>query len=226
MKIFLDTSDVDIIRKHCETGLIDGVTTNPTLMMQAGRNPVKVISDISSLFESDVSISAEVVADRAEEMITQAKQYYSINDNITIKVPCTYEGLKACRVLSTKDINVNVTLIFSLNQSILAAKSGATYISPFIGRCEDNKINGIELISSIKKVFKSNNQYYQYPHPKHISTKILAASIRNINHVNESFKAGADIVTLPPKIFEEMYKHSLTDQGLEQFDKDWKKLNS
>ena len=226
MKIFLDTSDVDIIRKHCETGLIDGVTTNPTLMMQAGKNPVKVISDISSLFESDASISAEVVAESAEEMITQAEQYYSINDNITIKVPCNYEGLKACRVLSSKDINVNVTLIFSLNQSILAAKSGAKYISPFIGRCEDKNINGIELISSIKKVFKSNNEYNHYPHPDHISTKILAASIRNINHINESFKAGADIVTIPPKVFEEMYHHDLTDQGLAQFDKDWKKLNS
>ena len=216
MKIFLDTSDVDIIRKHCETGLIDGVTTNPTLMMQAGKNPVKVISDISSLFESDASISAEVVADSAEEMITQAEQYYSINDNITIKVPCNYEGLKACRVLSSKDINVNVTLIFSLNQSILAAKSGATYISPFIGRCEDNDIDGIDLISSIRKVFNLNN----------ISTNILAASIRNINHINESFKAGADIVTIPPKVFEEMYHHDLTDQGLAQFDKGWKKLNS
>ena len=216
MKIFLDTSDVDIIRKHCETGLIDGVTTNPTLMMQAGKNPVKVISDISSLFESDASISAEVVADSAEEMITQAEQYYSINDNITIKVPCNYEGLKACRVLSSKDINVNVTLIFSLNQSILAAKSGATYISPFIGRCEDNDIDGIDLISSIRKVFNLNN----------ISTNILAASIRNINHINESFKAGADIVTIPPKVFEEMYHHDLTDRGLAQFDKDWKKLNS
>jgi len=216
MKIFLDTSDVDIIRKHCETGLIDGVTTNPTLMMQAGKNPVKVISDISSLFESDASISAEVVAESAEEMITQAEQYYSINDNITIKVPCNYEGLKACRVLSSKDINVNVTLIFSLNQSILAAKSGATYISPFIGRCEDNDIDGIDLISSIRKVFNLNN----------ISTNILAASIRNINHINESFKAGADIVTIPPKVFEEMYHHDLTDQGLAQFDKDWKKLNS
>lgn len=216
MKIFLDTSDVDIIRKNCETGLIDGVTTNPTLMMQAGKNPVKVISDISSLFESDASISAEVVADSAEEMITQAEQYYSINDNITIKVPCNYEGLKACRVLSSKDINVNVTLIFSLNQSILAAKSGATYISPFIGRCEDNDIDGIDLISSIRKVFNLNN----------ISTNILAASIRNINHINESFKAGADIVTIPPKVFEEMYHHDLTDQGLAQFDKDWKKLNS
>ena len=216
MKIFLDTSDINVIKKHQGTGLIDGVTTNPTLMMQAGRNPVNLISDISSLFESDASISAEVVADTAEEMIIQAKQYYSIGENITIKVPCTYEGLKACRELSSKNIKVNVTLIFSLNQSILAAKSGATFISPFIGRCEDNNINGIELISSIKKVFKSNN----------ISTNILAASIRNIDHINESFKAGADIVTLPPKVFEEMYKNSLTDQGLEQFDKDWKKLNN
>ena len=216
MKIFLDTSDVNIIRKYCETGLIDGVTTNPTLMKQAGRNPVDVISEISSLFNSDASISAEVVADSAKDMVIQSEQYHSINKNVTIKVPCTYEGLKACKKLSDRDIKVNVTLIFSLNQSILAAKAGATYISPFIGRCEDNDINGIDLISSIRKVFNLNN----------ISTNILAASIRNIDHINESFKAGADIVTIPPKVFEEMYHHDLTDQGLAQFDKDWKKLNS
>ena len=215
MKIFLDTSDVNIIRKYCETGLIDGVTTNPTLMKQVGRNPVEVVSEISSLFNSDASISVEVVADSAKDMIIQAKQYHSINKNVTIKVPCTYEGLKACKKLSNRDIKVNVTLIFSFNQSILAAKAGATYISPFIGRCEDNDINGIDLISSIRKVFNSNN----------ISTKILAASIRNIDLISESFKAGADIVTIPPKVFEEMYKHSLTDQGLEQFNKDWKELN-
>ena len=215
MKIFLDISDVKIIRKYCETGLIDGVTTNPTLMKQVGRNPVEVISEISSLFSSDASISAEVVADSAKDMIIQAEQYHSINKNVTIKVPCTYEGLKACKELSDRNIKVNVTLIFSLNQSILAAKAGATYISPFIGRCEDNDINGIDLISSIRKVFNLNN----------ISTKILAASIRNIDHINKSFEAGADIVTLPPKVFEEMYKHSLTDQGLEQFNKDWKELN-
>ena len=215
MKIFLDISDVNIIRKYCETGLIDGVTTNPTLMKQVGRNPVEVISEISSLFNSDASISAEVVADSAKDMIIQAEQYHSINKNVSIKVPCTYEGLKACKELSDRNIKVNVTLIFSLNQSILAAKAGATYISPFIGRCEDNDINGIDLISSIRKVFNYNN----------ISTKILAASIRNINHMNESFEAGADIVTLPPKVFEEIYKHSLTDQGLEQFNKDWKELN-
>ena len=217
MKIFLDTSDVNIIRKHCETGLIDGVTTNPTLMMQAGRDPLVVIKEISSLFTADGSVSAEVVADHSHDMIIQSEQYHSINENVTIKVPCTYEGLKACKELSDRNIKVNVTLIFSLSQSILAAKAGATYISPFVGRCEDNNIDGIELISSIKKVFKLNNIS---------TTNILAASIRSIDHINDSFKAGADIVTLPPKIFEEMYRHNLTDQGLAQFDKDWKKLNS
>ena len=215
MKIFLDTSDVDVIKHHFQTGLVDGVTTNPTLMMQAGRNPVKVISEISSLFTANASISAEVVADTAEEMILQSEQYHSINENVTIKVPCTYEGLKACKVLSDRNIKVNVTLIFSLSQSILAAKAGATYISPFVGRCEDNNIDGIDLISSISRVFLNNL----------ITTNILAASIRNIDHIHDSFKAGADIVTLPPKIFEEMYKHNLTNQGLAQFDKDWKELN-
>ena len=216
MKIFLDTSDIDIIRQHCETGLIDGVTTNPTLMMQAGRNPVEVIKEISSLFPEDASISAEVVGDTTEEMVSQAKDYYSISKNITIKVPCSVEGLKACKTLSDKGIPVNVTLIFSVEQAILAAKAGATYVSPFIGRCEDNNIDGIGLLEAINKVYQS----------KRISTEILSASIRNLNHVSESFKAGADIVTLPPSIFEAMYNHDLTDQGLAQFNKDWEKLNS
>jgi len=216
MKIFLDTSDVDVIRQHCETGLIDGVTTNPTLMMQAGRDPVEVIKEISSLFPEHASISAEVVGDTAEEMISQAEDYYSISKNITIKVPCTVEGLKACKMLSEKSVSVNVTLIFSVEQAILSAKSGATYLSPFIGRCEDNNIDGIGLIDSIKKVYGINN----------IPTNILAASIRNVVQVGQVFEAGANIVTLPPSIFEEMYKHDLTDQGIKQFDKDWKKLNS
>tara|TARA_B000000460_G_scaffold107790_1_gene75510 strand:- start:44 stop:694 length:651 start_codon:yes stop_codon:yes gene_type:complete len=216
MKIFLDTSDVGIIRQHCETGLIDGVTTNPTLMMQAGRNPVEVIKEISSLFSEHASISAEVVGDTAEEMVSQAKDYYSISKNITIKVPCSVEGLKACKTLSDKGIPVNVTLIFSVEQAILAAKAGATYVSPFVGRCEDNNIDGIGLLEAINKVYQS----------KRISTEILSASIRNLNHVSESFKAGADIVTLPPSIFEAMYNHDLTDQGLAQFNKDWEKLNS
>jgi len=218
MNIFLDTSDVDVIRQHCETGLIDGVTTNPTLMMQAGRDPVEVIKEISSLFTENASISAEVVGDTAKEMISQAEDYYSISKNITIKVPCTAEGLRACKTLSDKDIPVNVTLIFSLEQAILSAKAGATYVSPFIGRCEDNNIDGIDLIKSIKKVYNGimNN----------ISTNILAASIRSVAHIGQAFEAGADVVTLPPSIFEEMYKHDLTNQGIKQFDKDWKKLNS
>jgi transaldolase len=215
MKIFLDTSEVDIISKHCEPGLIDGVTTNPTLMMQAGRNPIDVIKDISALFPDDSSISAEVVADTAEEMISQAKQYYSISSNITIKVPCTEEGLKACKVLSAKNIPVNVTLIFSATQAILCAKAGAKYVSPFVGRCEDNGLSGIGLIESIRTIYDRNN----------IDTQILAASIRTTEHVTNAFIAGTDIVTLPPSILKEMYKHDLTDQGIDQFDKDWKKVN-
>jgi transaldolase len=216
MKIFLDTSNVDIIRQHCETGLIDGVTTNPTLMMKTGKEPIEVIKEISSLFSKDASISAEVVGDTAEEMLSQAEDYYSINSNITIKVPCTSEGLKACKVLSDKNIAVNVTLIFSSEQAILSAKAGATYVSPFIGRCEDYEIDGIGLIKSISKIYKAND----------ISTQILAASIRNLNHVSQSFEAGANVVTLPPSIFEEMYNHDLTDQGIDQFNKDWKKCKS
>ena len=233
MKIFLDTSDVDVIRQHCETGLIDGVTTNPTLMMQAGRDPVEVIKEISSLFPEHASISAEVVGDTAEEMISQAEDYYSISKNITIKVPCTVEGLKACAILSgmewnrSKKIEVNVTLIFSVEQAILAKNAGARYVSPFIGRCEDNNIDGIKLIESIDIAFnrmkRMKNIDNRHRRPDCL---ILAASIRNVSQVGQAALAGADIVTLPPSIFEEMYKHDLTDQGIKQFDKDWKKLNS
>ena len=215
MKIFLDTSDVDVISKHCKSGLIDGVTTNPTLMMQSGRDPIDVIKDISVLFPDDSSISAEVVANKAEEMTSQAKQYYSISPNITIKVPCTEEGLKACNFLSAKNIPVNVTLIFSVTQAILCAKAGAKYVSPFVGRCEDNGLSGIGLIESIRTIYDRNN----------IDTQILAASIRTTEHVTNAFIAGTDIVTLPPSILEEMYKHDLTDQGIDQFDKDWKQVN-
>ena len=217
MKIFLDTSEVDVISKYCESGLIDGVTTNPTLMMQAGRDPIDVIKDISALFPDDSSISAEVVADTAEDMISQAKQYYSISSNITIKVPCTEEGLKACKFLSDKDIPVNVTLIFSTTQAILCAKAGAKYVSPFIGRCEDNGLSGIGLIESIRTIYDRSDMV-QPP-------EILAASIRTTDHVTNAFIAGSDIVTLPPSILKEMYKHALTHQGIDQFDKDWKLVN-
>ena len=221
MKIFLDTSDTDIISKHCETGLIDGVTTNPTLMMQAGRDPVEVLRDIMpSFYNKNASISAEVVGETAEEMVLQSEKYRSVSNKITIKVPCTVEGLKACRILSDMSIPVNVTLIFSVEQAILAYKSGASYVSPFIGRCEDNNIDGIGLISSI-------NKFITNPLSDLIRDDIyiLAASIRNVSQVVQAFEAGADIVTLPPSIFEQMYHHDLTDQGLAQFDKDWKELN-
>jgi len=216
MKIFLDTAEVDQIAPAYETGLIDGVTTNPTLILKSGRSLFDVAKELITSFPELKSISTEVVADTAEEMITQAEKFIPLSPKvITIKVPCTVEGLKACRILSKEGANVNVTLVFSTCQAILAAKAGATYISPFIGRCEDNNIDGIELINSIKTVFKLNS----------ITTNILAASIRNIDHINDSYKAGADIVTLPPKIFEEMYNHVLTNKGLAQFDKDWKELN-
>ena len=221
MKIFLDTSDTDIISKHCETGLIDGVTTNPTLMMQAGRDPVEVLRDIMpSFYNKNASISAEVVGETAEEMVLQSEKYRSVSNKITIKVQCTVEGLKACRILSDMSIPVNVTLIFSVEQAILAYKSGASYVSPFIGRCEDNNIDGIGLISSI-------NKFITNPLSDLIRDDIyiLAASIRNVSKVVQAFEAGADIVTLPPSIFEQMYHHDLTDQGLAQFDKDWKELN-
>ena len=217
MKIFLDTSDVDVIRQHCETGLIDGVTTNPTLMMKAGRNPVEVIKEISSLFPEDASISAEIVGDTAEEMVSQAKDYYSINKNITIKVPCNVEGLKACKVLSDKSISVNVTLIFSVEQAILAAKAGAQYVSPFVGRLDDIGKSGIDLINDIKKI------YVNY---KNLKTKILAASIRSTKHITQSAMVGADVVTVPPKILGKMLSHTLTDKGLNAFLADWEKLTS
>ena len=181
------------------------------------------------------SISAEVVGDTADEMVSQAKDYYSISKNITIKVPCTVEGLKACAILSgmewnrSKKIEVNVTLIFSVEQAILAKNAGASYVSPFIGRCEDNNIDGIKLIESIDIAFNRMERMKNIGRHNHRNAPyclILAASIRNVSQVGQAALAGADIVTLPPSIFEEMYKHDLTDQGIKQFDKDWKKLNS
>ena len=212
MKIFLDTSDVDVIRQHCETGLIDGVTTNPTLMMQAGRNPVEVIKEISSLFSEHASISAEVVGDTAEEMVSQAKDYHPINKNITIKVPCSVEGLKACKTLSDKGIPVNVTLIFSPEQAILAAKAGATYVSPFIGRLDDISTDGLNLIGEIREIYDNYG----------FNTQILAASIRHTMHIIDCAKLGADVITGPLSAIKGLMKHPLTDIGLEKFLSDHK----
>jgi TalC/MipB family fructose-6-phosphate aldolase len=214
MKIFLDTADVSLIGSAYDTGLIDGVTTNPTLILKSGRQLQEVITEISTAFPELKSISAEVVADTAEEMLSQAEKYYTIAPAVTIKVPCTVEGLKACKFLSDKGIQTNVTLVFSVAQAILASKAGATFISPFVGRWMDNSVDGIELIKNIRKAFD-----YSY-----IPTQILAASLRDVRQVEQSFLVGADVVTIPPIVFWGMYKNIMTEKGLELFQKDWEEV--
>ena len=212
MKIFLDTADVAEIAKAHETGLVNGVTTNPTLIKRSGRDPVEVIKEISSSFASLESISAEVVADTAEEMVDQAQAFAGLW-NVTIKVPCTVEGLKACTALAMNQYKVNVTLVFSLAQAILAEKAGAMYVSPFVGRWMDNSIDGIGLIKDIRHAYTGNGQF--------TTTQILGASLRDVRQVEQCALAGADIVTIPSKVFWAMYNNVLTDKGLEQFQKDW-----
>ena len=213
MKIFLDTAEVPEIKKAFETGLIDGITTNPSLIKKSGRDPVEVIKEISSLSPSMVqSISAEVVADTAEEMVDQAQAFNGLW-NVTIKVPCTVEGLKACTALAVNNYKVNVTLVFSVAQAILAEKAGASYVSPFVGRWMDNSVDGIGLIKNIRRAYTGEGRF--------TTTQILGASIRDVHQVEQCALAGADIVTIPPKVFWAMYKNVLTDKGLEQFQKDW-----
>ena len=214
MKIFLDTADVSFISSAYETGLLDGVTTNPSLILKSGRQLLEVITKISKTFPELQSISAEVVADTAEEMLSQAQKYYSISPAVTIKVPCTVEGLKACKFLSKQGIKTNVTLVFSVSQAILASKAGATYISPFVGRWMDNSIDGIELIKNIRNVFNHSKT----------NTKILGASLRDVRQVEQSALAGADVVTIPPVVFWSMYKNIMTEKGLELFQKDWNEV--
>ena len=217
MKIFLDTADVAMIGSAYDTGLLDGVTTNPSLILKSGRQLLEVIKEIESGFPTLQSISAEVVADTAEEMLTQARQYYSIAPAVTIKVPCTVEGLKACKFLTDVGVQVNVTLVFSVAQAILASKAGATFISPFVGRWMDNSIDGIELIKNIRKAFDYSGTH----------TQILAASIRDVRQVEQAALNGADVVTIPPVVFWAMYKNILTEKGLDLFQKDWEEvLNS
>ena len=217
MKIFLDTADVDEIRKAHETGLINGVTTNPTLIKKSGRDPVEVIKEISASFSSLQSISAEVVADTAEEMVDQAQAFNGLR-NVTIKVPCTVEGLKACTALAMNQYKVNVTLIFSVAQAILAEKAGATYVSPFVGRWFDNSVDGIELIKNIRQAYTGGGHF--------TTTEILSASLRDVRQVEQCALAGTDVVTIPSKVFWGMYKNVLTDKGLEQFQKDWDSVQS
>ena len=209
MKIFLDTAETDVVRKHFKTGLIDGLTTNPTLIRKSGRNHEEVYQEFKDIGLTDISM--EVIGDTCN-MISEGKRLHKKFGKVaTIKVPCTPNGLLACKELSDDGIRVNVTLIFSASQAILAAKAGATYISPFVGRLDDNSHNGVELIAQISGLY--NQQM--------IRTEVLAASLRDVPSVSKCFGVGSDIVTMPPGVFEKMYNHVLTDKGLDQFDKDY-----
>ena len=211
MKIFLDTAEVSQIVDGYKTGLVDGVTTNPTLILRSGRQQSDVIEEIYQACPNLESISAEVVADTADEMIEQAQPYIALSDNVTIKVPCTEEGLLACKELSDEGVLTNVTLVFSVSQAILAAKAGATYVSPFVGRVDDNSFGGLCLVKDIANTYSRHD----------VETQILAASIRNVRDVGRAFEYGANVCTLPVKVFKGMYKHILTDKGLELFDNDY-----
>jgi len=213
MKLFLDTADVESIADSFETGLIDGVTTNPTLMMKSGRNPEDVYQELINLGVPDVSM--EVVGDSHEMIQEGLRLAEKFKYQATIKVPCTPDGLIACRELSRNCIKVNVTLIFSPSQAILAAKAGATYVSPFVGRVDDNSFGGLCLIKDIANIYEKQNWKM---------TEILAASIRDVRSVGRAFEYGANICTLPPVVFRKMYKHILTDKGIELFENDWKSV--
>ena len=211
MKIFLDTAEVDQIIDGYKTGLVDGVTTNPTLILRSGRQQSDVIEEIYQACPNLESISAEVVAETADEMVEQAQPYIALSNNVTIKVPCTREGLKACYELSNDGILTNVTLVFSVSQAILAAKAGATYVSPFVGRVDDNSFGGLCLVKDIANTYKRHD----------VETQILAASIRNVRDVGRAFEYGANVCTIPVKVFDKMYDHVLTREGLELFNNDY-----
>ena len=210
MKLFLDTAIVSDIEERLSTGLISGITTNPTLIRKSGRDPWKVYSDIIELGVEDLSI--EVNGDDSKELVRNSMTAHGNYGNVaTIKLPCTVEGLKACKYLSTIGIRVNMTLVFSTSQAILCSLAGATYISPFIGRMDDNSLTGISLLHDICDVFEKQK----------VKTQVLAASIRDVQSVGRSFEFGADICTIPPKVFDNMANHVLTDKGLEQFNRDF-----
>jgi transaldolase len=211
MKFFVDTADVDAIRELHALGMVDGVTTNPSIILKAGRDIIEVTREICSIVEGPVS--AEVVALEAEAMIAEGRKLAEIAPNIAIKVPLTWDGLKACKVLSGEGRMVNVTLCFSTNQALLAAKAGATFISPFVGRLDDINLDGMELIADIRQVYDNYG----------FETQILAASIRTVNHASQCALVGADVMTAPPSVIKAMANHVLTDKGIEQFMKDWAK---
>ncbi len=211
MKFFADTAEIDDIRELADLGLLDGVTTNPSLIMKSGRDILEVTKEICDIVDGPVS--AETVALDAEGMIAEGRKLAQIADNIAIKVPLTWDGLKACKTLSDEGRMVNVTLCFSANQALLAAKAGATFISPFIGRLDDINIDGMELIQDIRVIYDNYG----------FETQILAASVRTVNHITDAARIGADVVTAPPAVLQKMAAHPLTDKGLESFLADWAK---
>lgn len=211
MKFFVDSADVDAIASLNDMGFCDGVTTNPSLILKSGRDILEVTKEICDMVTGPVS--AEVVALEADAMIAEGRKLAEIADNIAVKVPLTWDGLKACKVLSDEGKMVNVTLCFSANQALLAAKAGATFISPFIGRLDDINLDGLDLIEDIRTIYDN----YSF------KTEILAASVRSVNHVSECAKIGADVVTAPPSVLQGLAKHVLTDKGLDAFMADWAK---
>ncbi len=211
MKIFLDSADINEIRELSKTNFIDGVTANPSLIAKSGRNILEVIEEICGIISGPVS--AEVTATDYETMMLEANRFIKLAKNVSIKVPLTRDGLQTCRTLSEKGVSVNVTLCFSPSQAILAAKAGASFISPFVGRLDDIGQNGLDLIYDIVEIYNNYN----------FKTEVLVASVRGVHHIVESAKIGANIVTIPAKTFKEMYNHPLTDKGLASFLSDWKK---
>ena len=211
MKFFLDTANVDEIRKANDMGVICGVTTNPSLIAKEGRDFTQVVAEIASIVDGPISGEVKATTTDAEGMIKEGREIAKIHKNMVVKIPMTVEGLKATNVLSKEGIKTNVTLIFNVNQAILAANAGATYVSPFLGRLDDISVRGVDLIREIAQVFDS----YGY------ETEIIAASIRNPIHVTDCALAGADIATIPYKVIEAMTKHPLTDAGIEKFKKDY-----
>jgi transaldolase len=212
MKFFIDTADIREIRELAATGMVDGVTTNPSLIHKSGGNFIEAIGEICKIVEGPVS--AEVAATDGERMLAEGRRLAEIAKNVAVKVPLTWEGLKVCRTLRDEGTMVNVTLCFSANQALLAAKAGATFISPFIGRLDDVGEDGAALIGEIRRI------YDNYPS---LETEVLAASIRHPRHVTECATAGADIATVPPSVLRQLINHPLTDKGLDQFVADWKK---
>ena len=209
MKFFLDTANVEEIKKYAELGLVDGVTTNPTLVAKEGRDFYEVVKEICQIVDGPVS--AEVISTDAEGMVKEARELAKLADNIVIKIPMTKDGMKAVKILSAEGIKTNVTLVFSPLQALLAAKAGATYVSPFVGRLDDIGHVGMKLVEDVVKIYKNYD----------IKTEVIVASIRHPWHVLEAAKMGADIATMPPAVMDKLFNHPLTDIGLERFLKDW-----